>query len=106
MGVIAPELPGFDLDEWARRPERDRVRMMCESWAVQGFGAPAVAYVSYVLKLVLYIGLWTVFRSPVAGGGGRLRHRDVVGPPGGLREGDPSGPCSTRCWDWAAGAGR
>ncbi len=67
MGLIRPDLPDFDLDAWSRHPERDRVRMMCESWAVQGFGAPLVAYAFYVLKLVLYVWLWVVFASRAPG---------------------------------------
>jgi hypothetical protein len=66
MGVIKPALPDLDLDDWARRPEAERVRLMCESWAVQGFGAPLVAYLFYVAKIALYVWLWVVFvsRSP------------------------------------------
>lgn len=67
MGLMDPDLPGFDLDDWAARPERERVRMMCASWAVQGFGAPPVAYLFYVLKLALYVWLWTVFVGRVPG---------------------------------------
>lgn len=70
MGLTAPALPDFDLDDWAARPEGERVRMMCESWAVQGFGAPLGAYAFYVVKLVLYVWLWTVFvaRAPGVAG--------------------------------------
>lgn len=63
MGVIKPALPDLDLDDWAARPEAERVRLMCESWATQGFGAPAVAYLFYVLKIGLYAWLWVVFVS-------------------------------------------
>ena len=63
MGVIKPALPDLDLDDWAARPEADRVRLMCESWAVQGFGAPAVAYFFYVAKIAVYVCLWVVFVS-------------------------------------------
>lgn len=70
MGLIKPELPGFDLDEWAARPEPERVRAMCRAWAVQGFGAPAVAYAFYVLKLAGYgaVWVWACARSPAIGG--------------------------------------
>ena len=70
MGVIKPALPDLDLQDWAARPEGERVRLMCESWAVQGFGAPAVAYVFYVAKIVVYVALWVLFvaRSPDVAG--------------------------------------
>jgi hypothetical protein len=66
MGVVKPALPDLDLDEWAERPEAERVRLMCESWATQGFGAPLVAYLFYVAKVALWVWLWVVFvsRSP------------------------------------------
>jgi hypothetical protein len=67
MGVIKPALPALDLDDWAARPEGERVRLMCESWAVQGFGAPAVAYLFYVAKLVAYVTLWVFFVSALPG---------------------------------------
>lgn len=63
MGVIKPALPDLDLDDWAARPESERVRLMCESWATQGFGAPAVAYAFYLFKIAVYITLWVYFVS-------------------------------------------
>ncbi len=63
MGVIKPALPDLDLDDWAARPEGDRVRLMCESWATQGFGAPAVAYAFYLFKIAVYVSLWVLFVS-------------------------------------------
>lgn len=70
MRLIRPSLPDLDLDDWAGRPEPDRVRLMCESWAVQGFGAPLAAYLFYVLKIALWVWLWVVFvsRSPDVAG--------------------------------------
>ena len=67
MGVMKPSLPDFDLDDWSRRPEGERVRMMCESWTTQGFGAPLGAYLFYVLKIALYVWLWVVFCSQTPG---------------------------------------
>lgn len=67
MGIMKPDLPAFDVDDWAARPERERVRMMCESWAVQGFGAPLGAYAFYVVKIALYVWLWVVFASRTPG---------------------------------------
>jgi Transmembrane protein of unknown function (DUF3556) len=67
VGLIKPDLPDFDLDDWAARPEAERVRMMCESWAVQGFGAPLVAYLFYVAKIALYVGVWVLLVSRAPG---------------------------------------
>ena len=63
MGLIKPALPALDLEDWAARPEGERVRLMCESWAMQGFGAPAVAYAFYVFKILVYASLWVLFCS-------------------------------------------
>jgi hypothetical protein len=68
--LLDPSVPEFNLDDWRRRPERERVRMMCESWALEGFGAPFVAYLLYVLKIAAYVGAWAWFvgRDPNVAG--------------------------------------
>lgn len=70
VGLIKPTVPDIDIPTWAAQPEHERVRVMCQWWTVQGFGAPAVAYLFYALKIVLYVWLWTVFvgMSPRVGG--------------------------------------
>lgn len=67
MGLMKPDLPDFDIGEWDKEPEPTRVRRMCESWAVQGFGAPLGAYGFYVVKIALYVWLWVVFASRTPG---------------------------------------
>ncbi len=67
MGVINPDLPDLDLEAWAAEPEPQRVRAMCESWAVQGFGAPLVAYVFYAFKIAVYVAVWVLFVSRTPG---------------------------------------
>jgi hypothetical protein len=61
MRVIKPTPPPIDLDAWSQQHERDRVLEMCRWWAVQGFGAPLIAYLFYVFKIAFYVWLWTVF---------------------------------------------
>jgi hypothetical protein len=70
VGFIAPSAPDFDVEEWAQRPYPERLRMMCESWGLQGFGAPGVAYAFYVLKIALYIGGFLFFVTSTRGVGG------------------------------------
>jgi hypothetical protein len=70
MGFTAPTEPEFDIEDWADRPYPDRVRMMCDAWAMQGFGAPGVAYLFYVAKIVFYIGGFLVFALLTDGVGG------------------------------------
>ena len=44
--------------------------MVCQAWAVQGYGTPWPVFVGYVLKIGLYIAGWAWFcsRSPSLGG--------------------------------------
>lgn len=70
MGLIKPEVPDFDLDDWRAEPPAERSRMMCVTWATQGFGAPDVVYVLYIMKIAAYIGgffLWAAL-TPSLGG--------------------------------------
>lgn len=66
MGLIKPTLPPYDPIAWSRLPFGERARMVCESWAVQGYGSPHGAYLIYALKVVFYIYMWRIFTGPVA----------------------------------------
>jgi hypothetical protein len=67
MSFTKPSPPEFDVDEWLKRPQPERVRAMCETWAMQGFGAPGVAYAFYAIKLVAYVGGFLVFAVSTRG---------------------------------------
>lgn len=60
----------YDPLDWVRRPLAERGRMVCEAWALQGYGTPPLIYVVHVLKIALFVGAWLVFcgRSPGLGG--------------------------------------
>lgn len=70
MGLLDPKLPDIDLDEFATAPYATRLRIMCESWAMDGFGTPPAIYTVYVLKIAAYIGGFLAFASatPELGG--------------------------------------
>jgi hypothetical protein len=70
MSLLSPNLPDFDLEEWSRRPYGQRLRMMCEHWALNGFGSPPAVYAFYVLKMALYVWAWGFFVSLTPGFGG------------------------------------
>jgi hypothetical protein len=55
MGFIQPEPPPFDLEEWRAKPLLSRLRPVLQDWAVNGFGAPGIVYLLYVVKLVVYV---------------------------------------------------
>src|SRR5215813_3962156 len=61
MGLLKPTLPPYDPLEWAKRPFAERGRMVCEAWALQGYGTPIGAYALHVVKILLYVGAWVIF---------------------------------------------
>ncbi len=62
--------PPYDPLEWATRPFAERGRMVCEAWALQGYGTPLFAYLFYLIKIVFYVGAWIGFCSLSPGLGG------------------------------------
>lgn len=63
MGALDPILPDFDIKEWEKQPWPVRLRMACQDWVTQGYGTPLPVYLFYVLKVALYIWVWTWFVS-------------------------------------------
>jgi hypothetical protein len=47
--------------EWVKKPLAERSRMVCEAWALQGYGTPLGAYAVYAIKVFFYIGMWIFF---------------------------------------------
>lgn len=72
MGLTKPDEPDFDVDEWRKQPYPERLRLMCVTWCTQGFGAPDVVYVLYVMKIVFYVGVFFCIAAltPSLGGPG------------------------------------
>lgn len=63
MGLTKPDQPDFDVEAWRAQPYTERLRMMCVTWATQGFGAPDVVYVLYIFKIAFYIGVFFVIAA-------------------------------------------
>lgn len=70
MELPRPKLPSYDLRAWQQQPYRERLRMVCQSWAEDGYGTPATIYVVYLLKIVAYVAGWCFFCSFTPGLGG------------------------------------
>lgn len=70
MKLFAPTPTPYDPLEWVQKPFPERARMVCEAWALQGYGAPLGVYALYVVKAALYAGAWLFFcsLSPSLGG--------------------------------------
>lgn len=70
MGLLDPIPPPYDPLDWATRPLPERGRMVCEAWAMQGYGTPPGVFLVYALKAGLYVAAWWAFcgRSPALAG--------------------------------------
>jgi hypothetical protein len=74
MRLPAPKLPPYDVAEWQKKPFAERLEMVCQAWALQGYGTPAWVYAVYALKIGFYVGMWLLFCSMSArlGGPGQI----------------------------------
>ena len=70
MRLFQPAAPPYDPLQWVKLPLPERARLVCQAWALQGYGTPAGAYAFYVLKIGLYLGGWLLFCSLTPGLGG------------------------------------
>jgi hypothetical protein len=70
MKLPGPKLPSYDVDAWQRLPFPERTKLVCQSWAVDGYGTPWLVYVAYALKVALYLGGWLAFCSTSTALGG------------------------------------
>ena len=55
MGFVQPEPPPFDLQEWRAKPFLSRLKPNVQDWVVNGFGAPGIIYLLYVVKLIAFV---------------------------------------------------
>ncbi|MFO0631529.1 MAG: DUF3556 domain-containing protein [Nannocystaceae bacterium] len=70
MGLLTPTPPPYDPLEWITKPLAERGKMVCQSWALQGYGTPLGVFVVYGLKVVAYVAAWIGFCSLSPGLGG------------------------------------
>ena len=61
MGLLDPTPPPYDALEWAGKPFPEKARMVCESWALQGYGTPPSVFLVYGLKVWFYLWAWGAF---------------------------------------------
>jgi hypothetical protein len=67
MGLLDPIAPPYDALEWAKQPFADKSRLVCRSWALQGYGTPLAVYALYALKVAAYAGGWCFFCRGLGG---------------------------------------
>ncbi|HZJ68142.1 MAG TPA: DUF3556 domain-containing protein, partial [Kofleriaceae bacterium] len=51
----------YDALEWVKKPFAERARMVCEAWALQGYGTPVAIYALHIIKIAVYIAVWIAF---------------------------------------------
>ena len=50
MKLLTPKPLPYDPLEWVQRPLHERGRMVCEAWAMQGYGTPLAVYAVYAVE--------------------------------------------------------
>ncbi len=70
MGFLKPTPPPYDALAWAKMPFEERSRLVCEAWAIQGYGTPIGVFLVYALKVALYVAGWVFFCRFTPGVGG------------------------------------
>jgi Transmembrane protein of unknown function (DUF3556) len=63
VGLVQPKLPPYDPLDWVKKPLAERARMVCQAWALEGYGTPVGVFAVYALKVVFYVGMWVFFCS-------------------------------------------
>jgi hypothetical protein len=61
--MLQPQLPDYDLAAWKAAPFPERLKLVCQSWAVQGYGTPMAVFALYAVKIALYVTAWVGFCS-------------------------------------------
>ncbi|PJZ70440.1 hypothetical protein CH373_05035 [Leptospira perolatii] len=61
--MIKPKAPPYDPMEWLKKSFSEKARLVCQAWAVQGYGSPEGVYLIYALKVGLYVAGWIYFCS-------------------------------------------
>lgn len=57
MALTNPQLPAVDPDAFLKKPLMERMRLLSTDWAENGFGAPRIVHIIYIVKLVVFFAL-------------------------------------------------
>ncbi|MDB4937068.1 MAG: putative rane protein [Labilithrix sp.] len=66
---LKPIPPPYDPLEWAKKPFAEKAAMVCNAWAMQGYGTPLGVYFVYAFKIAGYVAGWFFFCSFTPGMG-------------------------------------
>jgi hypothetical protein len=70
MSLLRPVPVPYDPVDWVKQPFPERARMVCQAWALQGYGSPPAIYLLHIFKIAVYVGVWLVFCGFTPGLGG------------------------------------
>jgi hypothetical protein len=71
MGFTQPAPPPLPYEEWKRRPHLERIKVLAQDWALNGFGTPSFVYLLYLVKIAVYaVGGLLVISATTPGLGG------------------------------------
>ncbi len=65
--LLRPTPPPYDALVWEKAPWPEKVRLVCQAWALQGYGTPLGVFVVYALKVLFYVGVWIAFCATTPG---------------------------------------
>ncbi len=71
-----PKASPYDAVTARQGPWAERVRLACRAWAQDGYGAPGIIYLLYVVKIWGYIWIWSGFcaQTPQLGNWSDFEH--------------------------------
>jgi hypothetical protein len=72
MSFTQPAPPPFEYEEWKRRPHLERIKLLAQDWALNGFGTPGFVYLLYIFKVIVYAGGGLLVISATTSGLGGL----------------------------------
>lgn len=61
MSFLQPKAPPYDPYWLMQQPFAERARWICQTWAIQGYGAPQAVVAFYALKIGFYVAMWLLF---------------------------------------------
>jgi hypothetical protein len=70
VGLFRPTPTSYDPLAWVQTPFAERGRVVCEEWALHGYGTPLFIYGFHVVKIAFYVGMWLLFCGFTPGLGG------------------------------------
>ena len=66
--LITPRATPYTAAEWSAQPWPIRLRMACQAWALDGYGSPPAIYGLYLIKVLVYVGVWVGLAAMGEGG--------------------------------------